>query len=109
MIKLHYKGRDGSAWVTCLAFQDSVNLGELSDGDYNLTPREFILKPCPCCGGTAEFVSYTPTRRAEDGHDIDVGWFIRCMQCEMLRTTKSDVGCSKQSAAICWNRRKEEE
>lgn len=65
-----------------------------------VVPSEPDLLPCPCCGGTPDYVRYEPNLP-----DAAEGWYIKCRLCEMIRTSAPMEGCTKQSAAACWNKR----
>ena len=48
------------------------------------------LKPCPFCGGDAEFVQYSPLQ-----------WSVECTSCKARVAIKH----SKYGAAVAWNKR----
>lgn len=61
------------------------------------------LKPCPFCGGEAEYFELSWTTTAFGGHKYAVPfWQIRCKDC---RATLGDFE-TKQDAIKAWNTRK---
>lgn len=57
----------------------------------NAEPQSITLKPCPCCGGTAEFE--VCNRDANE-------WLVRCMVCDLNSVPDIPEITAKQ-----WNRR----
>ena len=58
------------------------------------------LKPCPFCGGEAEFFSDV-TFTAETGEQIgEIKWFAWCTECSALVSADT-----KEKAIEAWNRR----
>lgn len=64
-----------------------------------LIPSEFLLKPCPCCGGKAELVKIDNV----NGHPPK--YYIECIDC-FIRTYES---ADKELVYESWNYRKSEE
>ena len=63
--------------------------------------RKIMLKPCPFCGGTADFVDLGIVGDFED-------WDVECSRCHVVMITPSDEDgavTTKQEAAAAWNRR----
>ena len=61
---------------------------------------EYKLKPCPCCGGSGKYNTYKPTIGS-----AKIGWYVRCVSCEMIRTVAIDIGSTKEQACSSWNKR----
>lgn len=55
------------------------------------------LKPCPFCGGEAEFVDC----------EVNPRWFVRCKRYYCVE--QRGIWATKSEAARLWNRRKEAE
>jgi Lar family restriction alleviation protein len=69
--------------------------------DIDLTPEAVELKPCPFCGGKAEFY-LVQTGDGKDWH------YLECAQCEAMgpRAKYSDHGIAiKNALAVAWNTR----
>lgn len=64
-----------------------------------LIPDEFLLKPCPCCGGKAELV------KIEAIEGFSPKYYVECTDC-FIRTYES---ADKELTYESWNYRKSEE
>lgn len=64
------------------------------------------LKPCPFCGGNAEFVNTIAQDYCRDGRNIVCT--VRCVQCNVQTggfESKDHTFAYKDAAARAWNRR----